>query len=92
MAVTEGTHKTFRLRHGDTIREFRNVTVQHPVRLVWHDDPDIQGLKFYTKEPIEDRWELVGIENKIEAINDERTRIVEVEVKVGFLPENVVDD
>ena len=88
----------FRLQHGDTVRTFHDVTVGHPFRRVWHDDPDIDGARYYEKEPIEDRWELVGTELKTEVggsrpgNQEPETRIIKVQVRVGFDPENVVTE
>lgn len=72
-----GNFRTFKLQHGiSTIREFQNVVVRHP---------DHKGTE------VTDRWELEGTELKVEALENGRTRVVKVNVIVGFLPENVIE-
>lgn len=71
-----GKFKTFKLQHGTSIRDFQNIEVRHP---------DHKGTE------VTDRWELEGTELKVEALEDGRTRIVEIHVTVGFLPENVIE-
>lgn len=74
--VKTGKRAGFKLMHGTSEREFRDVEIR----------------KFSDDEG-QERWELTGIEKKVEAVAREGeyvTEIVEVPVTVGFLPENVV--
>lgn len=84
-----GKFKTFKLQHGTSVREFKDVTVRHPVHI--HRDKD--GNVESTTE-VKDRWELEGTELKVEVYpfnREPRLHTVETHVVVGFLEDNVLN-